>query len=77
MIWLSKRRSALADEFNESYMHWREACEDLRAAYDRWAECPLQQRGLRFATYRAALEREESAAGIYWDWVERIRALGR
>jgi hypothetical protein len=77
MIWLSKQRSALADEFNESYLHWREACDDVRVAYDGWVESPLQQRGLRFATYRAALEREESAAGIYWDWVERVRALGR
>jgi hypothetical protein len=75
--WLSKQRSALADEFDESYVDWREACEDVRAAYGRWLECPAQQRGLRFATYRAALEREESAASIYCDWAERIRALAR
>jgi acyl-CoA reductase-like NAD-dependent aldehyde dehydrogenase len=75
MRWLSKQRSALADEFEESYVDWREACEDVRAAYGRWAQCPPQQRGLRFATYRAALEREESAAGIHHDWVKRIRAL--
>jgi acyl-CoA reductase-like NAD-dependent aldehyde dehydrogenase len=75
--WLSKQRSALADEFEESYVDWREACEDVRAAYGHWAQCPPQQRGLRFATYRAALEREESAASMHRDWVERIRALAR
>jgi hypothetical protein len=77
MSWLSRHRSALADEFNDSYVDWREACEDVRAAYRRWMDCPRQQRGVRFATYRAALEREESAAGIHCDWAQRISALPR
>jgi hypothetical protein len=37
MSWLLKRRSALADEFLESYVCWREASEDVRIHSD-WAE---------------------------------------
>lgn len=75
MSWLTKRRSALADEFFESYLCWREACEDVRGAYRRWADCGPQQRGLGFAIYRAALEREELAAGIHSESAERLGAL--
>jgi hypothetical protein len=77
MSWLTKRRSAFADEFFESYLRWREACEDVRAAYGRWADCKPQQRGLTFATYRAALEREEHAASIHFNCSERLGALAR
>jgi hypothetical protein len=72
MTWLTKRRTASAAEFAESYVCWREACEDVRAAYRRWADCQPQQRSLGFATYRAALEREELAANIHCDWAERL-----
>jgi hypothetical protein len=72
--WLTRRRSRLADEFIESYVCWREACEDVSAAYRHWAACNPQQRDLGFATYRAALEREERAAGIHSEWTERLGA---
>jgi hypothetical protein len=75
--WLLKRRSALADEFLESYVCWKEACEDVRTAYRRWTDCQPQERDLGFATYRAALEREELAASIHSDWAERLGALAR
>jgi hypothetical protein len=77
MSWLTKRRSTLADEFLESYERWREACEDVRTAYRRWADCKPQQRVLGFASYRAALEREEEAASIHSDWAKRRNALAR
>jgi DNA-binding SARP family transcriptional activator len=69
MSWLTKRRSAFVDEFIESYVRWREACEDVGAAYRRWADSEPQQRNLAFATYRAALQREERAATIHSHWV--------
>ena len=50
------------DELFESYLRWREACDDLRAAYERWDDCPPGQRVLAFDGYLAALEREERAA---------------
>jgi hypothetical protein len=77
MSWLKSRRSAIVDDVFESYECWREACEDVRTAYRRWADCKPQERGLGFAIYRAALEREEHAASIHSDLAERLGALAR
>ena len=75
--WLRQRRSALADEFFESYLRWREACEDVRCSYRRWEDSKPQQRGLGFALYRAALDREEHAASMHSNSAERLAALPR
>ena len=58
-----ERTAAIADEFFDSYLRWREACEDLRTAYQRWGSCsePLE-RIFHFDAYRSALDREERAA---------------
>jgi hypothetical protein len=71
------RRSArrVADEFLESYVCWREACEDVRAAYERWGRASPAHRGLTFETYRAALDREERAARVHSGWAEQARGL--
>ena len=69
-------RSALADAFVDSWVSWRESCEEVRGAYWWWRECARPQRALAFAGYRAALDREEHAANIHWDFAELIRALG-
>ena len=69
-------RSALADGFVDSWVSWREASDDVRAAYRWWSECARPQRALAFAGYRAALDREQHAAGIHSDWAERVRGLG-
>ena len=74
MAWPLKRRSAFADEFIASYVCWREACEDVRTAYRRWTSCDEGQRGLGFAAYRAALEREEHASSIHSLWAQRLSA---
>jgi hypothetical protein len=71
----TERRSALADAFVDSWVDWREATEDVRAAYRWWSECARPQRALAFAGYRAALDREQHAASIHSDRAERIRAL--
>jgi hypothetical protein len=70
---LSER--SLADEFLESYVCWREACEDVRSAYEGWRKCQPPEGGLEFESYRAALDREEHAARIHSDWAERLRAV--
>jgi hypothetical protein len=67
----------LVDEFVESYVSWREACEDVQSAYRRWAECQPQQRGLSFATYQAALDREEQAASIHSQLAAQLGAGAR
>jgi hypothetical protein len=64
----------VADEFFDSYLRWREACEDLRTAYDRWHTCEPPQRFLAFDGYRAALDREERAAHTHSDLAERLGA---
>jgi hypothetical protein len=64
---------SLADEFIESWVCWREACEDVHGAYERWQLCDPAQRGLAFAGYRAALDREDQAARVHWLVAARIR----
>lgn len=54
--------AALVDEFVESYVIWRESCEAVSSAYERWAGCKPAQRGVAFETYHAALDWEELAA---------------
>jgi uncharacterized protein YqiB (DUF1249 family) len=61
----SRRLDALVDEFLESYVSWREACENVRAAYERWGTSKPPERSLAFGWYRAALDREECAAQVH------------
>jgi len=62
------------DEFIDSWVCWREACEDVQRAYERWGKCTTSQRVLAFASYRAALDREDQAARVYSVWTERLGA---
>lgn len=55
----------LVDEVIRLYVCWREACDDVRAAYKAWTETADRQGGERFYGYRASLEREEQAATVY------------
>jgi hypothetical protein len=55
------RLAMLADEF-DSWVDWRESCEQVRAAYRRWCECPACDRARAFSAYRSALGREQLAA---------------
>ena len=63
----------LADDFLESYVCWREECAEVRGAYERWQGVEPPDRALAFAAYRAALDREERAAGVFRDRTEQIR----
>jgi hypothetical protein len=67
--------SALTNAFLESWVSWRESCEDVRGAYRSWTECARSQRFLAFADYRAALDREQLAASIHADAARRVRGL--
>jgi hypothetical protein len=73
----TRRRSALVAELFESYLSWREACENLRTAYRRWVDSAPDERGLEFATYRVWLDMEERAATIYFERSQRAEALAR
>jgi hypothetical protein len=70
---VAARVESLADEFLDSWVRWREACGDVRSAYDRWRRCQEAQRPLAFASYSAALDREEHAARIHSVWTGRFQ----
>jgi hypothetical protein len=73
----AKPSDSIVDEFVDSYVSWREACEDVRAAYKLWDSCKPPQRTLGFKWYRAALDREEYAARLHSHRVEQLRAATR
>ncbi len=68
---------AVTNGFLESYVCWREACEDVRSAYERWGKCKSPQADLTFESYRAALDREDHAARIHAGWGMRLHAVER
>jgi hypothetical protein len=70
----AERFRSLRDEFLHHWVRCRDACEDVRSAYERWANCEAHQRDIAFATYRAALDREDQAARVYSTWTDRVRA---
>jgi hypothetical protein len=80
MRWLTRwgagreRAPEKRDELSESYVSWREACEDLRTAYELWSNCAPRQRILAFSWYRAALDREEDAAHVHSHLAQQLRA---
>jgi hypothetical protein len=50
------------DEFIESYVCWREACDEVASGYARWLRSPAHDLRLAYAAYQAALDREDGAA---------------
>jgi hypothetical protein len=77
MSGLNDERSALVYASLESYLSWREACENVWSAYRGRLGCQPQQRPLGFAAYQSALDREERAARIHCEWAARADALAR
>jgi len=61
----ASQRDLHVDAFVDRYVEWREECQALDSAYDDWARSKRSERGIAFATYRAALDREEKAASDY------------
>ena len=55
-------RPSSIDDFIETYVCWREACDAVAAAYAQWLRAPQAERPVAFAAYQAALEREDLAA---------------
>jgi hypothetical protein len=63
------------DEMLERYISWREECAAARTAYQQWADSERRERGLAYAGYLAALDREERAARTYAGHVERVSRI--
>ena len=75
-----RRNDVAVDRMIDSYVAWREACVQLRSAYDRWFAARMADADTRRwlqAACAAALEQEEQAAHVYQRWVERVGASAR
>jgi hypothetical protein len=58
---------------DQAHAVWLAAAADATQAYHAWGDAVHQDRGLRYAAYSAALDREESAARD----LERVWELAR
>jgi hypothetical protein len=69
------KRGRLVDEAIDRYVEWREECATVQAAYLCWSAADAAERRILFATYDAALDREECAAWAYSSAVSRLRRV--
>jgi hypothetical protein len=67
-----RSKSELVDEAMDCYVDWREECAAVEAAYGRWSSTSPEAAELPYAAYSAALDREQSAAGVYRRALERL-----
>jgi hypothetical protein len=65
----------LVDKAVLAYVEWREECNAVWDAYGRWASAPPRERAHIDVAYRAALDREESAANAYAKLIARVGDL--
>jgi hypothetical protein len=67
-------RQQLVDDVFDAYRRWRDESAEVRRTYDRWASSARDVRRTWRDDYRAALEREESAACLYEQLLGRLAA---
>jgi hypothetical protein len=61
------------DELMERYVCWREECQVVNTAFERWgSRLGRRDRHFAFLAYGAALEREERAAQAYREFGDRL-----
>lgn len=63
------------DALLECYVSWREECQAVRLAYQRWSGSGRDARWLAYAAYVAAIDREECAAHKYAEHVEVVSLI--
>lgn len=63
---------ALVDGVLGMYVEWREATDAVADTYGRWCVAPGGEEAARFAAYLAALDREQSAAGVYAESINEL-----
>jgi hypothetical protein len=71
---IARGRRAI-DDLLTRYIAWREECHTVRVAYQQCANDDRGERERAYAGYLAALDREERAASVYADHVDRVRRL--
>ena len=62
---LAEPAGELVDAMVACYVDWREDCARVAEVHRRWREAPAGQEDEWYASYRAALDREETAATAY------------
>jgi hypothetical protein len=65
----------LVDRLMGLYCDWRTECAVVQATYDRFADAEPDDRALAHAAYKAALDREGSAADAYGAQIRLIRSV--
>jgi hypothetical protein len=65
---ISKR---VLDEAIDRYVAWREECDVVRDAYERWRHASGSDAAWAFAEYQAALDREGHIAEVYGSLMAR------
>ena len=65
----------LVDDAVVAYVAWREESATVWAAYGHWSSAAAEEAIRAHAAYKAALDREETAAHVYARLVERVSEL--
>jgi hypothetical protein len=60
------------DEATDRYVAWREECDVVRDAYERWTQASGADAAQAFAEFQAALDREGRIAEVYRDLMARV-----
>jgi hypothetical protein len=68
-------RERLLDEAFDRYLDWRAESDAVHAAYGYWSNATAAEGADSFAAFRAALDREESAARVYGSVVGRMKPI--
>jgi hypothetical protein len=69
------RQQQLVDEAVLAYVAWREESATVWAAYGHWSSAAADDASRAHAAYRAALDREETAARVYASLIEQVSEL--
>jgi len=65
----------LADRMIELYCDWRTVCTEVQRTYDDFCRAPAPDRTGAYASYTAALDREQSACESYAAQIRAIESL--
>ena len=55
----------LIDRVLGTHIEWHETTDAVAESYRRWCAAPAVEETARFAAYLAALDQEQTAAGVY------------
>jgi hypothetical protein len=69
----SVRRLEFLDTLMDSYMNWRDHSREVDESYRSWVASTASDRGIAYARYLAALDREAHAAHGYKHALDRAQ----